>query len=261
MAKREESIRPPGWLLAFSDGPRALLEYASLPVCASWLRRMPRGDGHPVMVIPGFMGNDQYNAPLLRYLNDLGYRAVGWGLGRNLGPATLDVDGAMRNISRLSGHGRQRLSLIGHSLGGIYARELARQRPYLVRQVISLGSPFGEGRERGSNVDKLFRAINRGAKHEDDGLLAKAPPVPTTAVYTRGDGVVHWETTVQRDGHRETENIEVFGSHTGLTLNAAVWCLLAERLAQPAGQWRPFERTGWRAALFPPPVWPATERR
>ena len=259
MFRDNKSIGPPGWLLAFSDGPRALLEYASLPVYAGWLLRMPRGHGHPVMVIPGFMGNDRYNAPLLRYLNDLGYHAVGWGLGRNLGPVTLDVEAAIRNMSHLTGQGRRRLSLIGHSLGGIYARELARQRPYMVRQVISLGSPFGEGRDRASNVNRLFQAINRRANNTDDGMLTQAPPVPTTAVYTRGDGVVHWKTTLQSGGHRETENIEVFGSHTGLTLNAAVWYLLAERLADPAGEWRPFERTGWRAALFPPPAWPSTE--
>ena len=144
------------------------------------------------------------------------------------------------------------MSLVGHSLGGIFARELARMHPTRVRQVISLGSPFGEGRMTGSIPARLFSALNPPEELPiDQDVLHVAPPVPTTAIYSKGDGIVNWQTSVQVDGHEQTQSIRVRGSHCGMTLNPSVWFLIAERLSQPVDNWTPFERSSWRSLLFP----------
>lgn len=236
-------VSRPHLVLALCEAPRALAEYALLQPALPLLRRMPAGDGHAVMVLPGFMGSDKFNQPLVRYLRELGYRAGGWGLGRNRGVASLDRQQLELEIDKLTEGGAFPISLVGHSLGGIYAREIARRRPDIVRQVISLGSPFGHGGDAGSNASRLYDGLNPDKRDDHTAQrerLATAPPVPTTAVYTRGDGVVNWRTAMQHDGHDQTQNIRVQGSHCGLTLNAAVWYILADRLAQPADNWQPF---------------------
>lgn len=232
------SMKPPHWALALTEAPRALYEAAQLPLAGLLLRRLRRGDGHGVMVIPGFMGEDDFNRPLVQYLRDMGYRADGWGQGRNLGPNSFDMEDLRKRLAGLA-KGRP-VSLVGHSLGGIYAREIAREAPQAIRQVISLGSPFADARDEGSNASRLYRRLNpdnpRGHRRTELGI---APPVPTTAIYTRGDGIVNWRTAVQAQGHHQTQNLEVPGSHIGLTLNPLVWYLIADRLAQPADRWRP----------------------
>jgi pimeloyl-ACP methyl ester carboxylesterase len=144
------------------------------------------------------------------------------------------------------------VSLVGHSLGGIYARELARELPQCVRQVISLGSPFGVGRLTASHLSRLFSRLNPPDELPiDQDILAIAPPVPTTAIYSHGDGVVNWQTSVQDGGHEQTESIRIIGSHCGMTMNPTAWFLLAERLSQEPGEWQPFERSGWSSFFYP----------
>ncbi|MDP4918834.1 MAG: alpha/beta fold hydrolase, partial [Haliea sp.] len=181
-----------------------------------------------------------------------GYAVHGWGLGRNLGPREGVLESLEARMTFLSERYDGPISLVGHSLGGIFARELARQFPDRVRQVISLGSPFGEGRMIASYPARLFTALNPPDELPiDEGILHLAPPVPTTAIYSRGDGVVNWQTTLQRDGHARTQNIEVRGSHCGMTFNPAIWYLVADRLAQPLNGWKPFERRSWSSLLYP----------
>jgi len=245
-------IAPPHIALALTEAQRALGEYAVLALSRRLLKRMPRGDGHGVMVLPGFLGDDGYNGPLRRYLDGLGYHSSGWNLGRNLGPRGDLLERAVEEISGLADASGGAVTLIGHSLGGIYARELAKEIPQLVRQVISLGSPFGEGRDSGSYPRRLFSMLNPDEEITiDQHVLVDPPPVPTTAVYSRADGVVNWRTAFQRGEHQLAQNIEVWGSHCGLTLNPVVWFLLAERLCQPADAWRPFQRSSWRSLVFP----------
>jgi hypothetical protein len=117
--------------------------------------------------------------------------------------------------------------------------------PDAIRQVISLGTPFGEGRDSGSNANRLYKKLNPNdgvdpelAKQKE--TLSIAPPVPTTSIYTKGDGVVNWRTTIQNKDHHQTENIEVLGSHCGLTLNPAVWYLVADRLRYNENNWQAF---------------------
>ncbi len=248
----EPLVPPPSALLALTEAHRAVVEVVSLRLTRRLLNKAPRGDGHPVMVLPGFLGADGYNAGFRRYLTGLGYAVHGWGLGRNLGPREGVLESLEARMTFLSERYDGPISLVGHSLGGIFARELARQFPDRVRQVISLGSPFGEGRMIASYPARLFTALNPPDELPiDEGILHLAPPVPTTAIYSRGDGVVNWQTTLQRDGHARTQNIEVRGSHCGMTFNPAIWYLVADRLAQPLNGWKPFERRSWSSLLYP----------
>ena len=245
-------IPPPSAWLALTEAHRAVVDMISLRMSRKALATVPDGDGHAVMVLPGFMGGDGYNGAFRRFLSKRNYAAHGWGLGRNLGPRDGVLDAMCDRLEGLYDEHGGPVSLVGHSLGGIYARELARLMPDKVRQVISLGSPFGEGRLGASYPGKLFAAMNPMDELPlDQDILPIAPPVPTTAVYSHGDGVVNWKTAVQRNGHEETQNIRVRGSHCGMTLNPTVWFLVAERLAQTEGEWRPFVSKSWSNILYP----------
>jgi pimeloyl-ACP methyl ester carboxylesterase len=228
------SAKPPPMSLALTDGPRALIDAAVLGAARPLLRRMPRAkDNRSVMVIPGFLGDDRGNAPLIRYLRHLGYTATGWRQGRNLGPGSFTEEGLRAALDRLIEAGDGKVSLVGHSLGGIYAREIARSEPGSIRQVITLGSPFGRGHSTGSHASRLYNQLNPGPNPRDvEEVLAAPPPVPTTAIYTRGDGVVNWRTSLQDGNHGNVHNIRVLGSHIGLNINASVWYWVARKLAE-----------------------------
>lgn len=251
--KHDTYVPPPSLLLAFTEAHRAFAE----AVCLGMTRRMlgklaPRGDGHAVMVLPGFLGGDGYNSALRRFLGSLDYSVHGWGMGRNLGPRHGVLEALEKSLHRLSERSGGPVSLVGHSLGGIFAREMARQFPGEVRQVISLGSPFGEGRMTGSIPARLFTVLNPPEEIPvDEDVLSQVPPVPTTAIYSKGDGIVNWQTTFQRGGHAQTQSIRVRGSHCGMTLNPSIWLLIAECLATDANDWRPFERQNWRSVIYP----------
>ena len=251
-AASQQNIPPPPVGLALTEAMRAASEYTSLLLSRRWLNRVPQGDGHGIVLLPGFLGDDGYNGPLRKYLNGLGYRGVGWAQGRNLGPRGDLLERVVDHVLELSQETGGSVSLIGHSLGGIYAREIAKEIPDQVRQVISLGSPFGEGRDTGSYPRRLFSLLNPDenvtiAQHQ----LTQPPPLPTTAVYSRGDGIVNWVTCLQDGEHPQAENIRVRGSHCGLTINPAVWLLLADRLAQADGAWQPFETRRWQRLFYP----------
>ncbi len=242
--------------LALIELNRAVLELASLPLAAPLLRRAAKGDGHPVLVLPGFTASDKSTAILRRYLDELGYDTYGWDLGRNLGPRAIGHTGErleerLRAIHKLTG---KKVSLVGWSLGGVMARQLSRRLPDAVRQVISLGSPFA-GDPRSTNVWRVYEAV-AGERIDSTNIQnqlkesREAPPVPSTAIYSKTDGVVAWRSCVEPEA-TTTDNIEVLGSHCGLGVNPAVLYAVADRLAQAEDHWAPFERKGWRAAVYP----------
>jgi pimeloyl-ACP methyl ester carboxylesterase len=220
-------------LLALSDAPRAVVDAAVLKMAGPLLKKMPRAPSdRSVMVIPGFLGDDRGNQPLIRFLQQLGYTASGWQQGRNLGTGSFSGDKLTHTLAWLAQAGGGQVSLVGHSLGGIYAREIARMEPGVIRQVITLGSPFGKGHESASHASRLYQRLNPETRpHENEELLSTPPPVPTTAIYTKGDGVVNWRTSLQQGSDHHVHNIEVLGSHIGLNLNAAVWYWIAKKLA------------------------------
>jgi pimeloyl-ACP methyl ester carboxylesterase len=228
------SMKPPNMLLALSDGPRALADAAVLGTLSPLLHKLPKTDRkHSVMVIPGFLGDDRGNGPLIRFLRHLGYTASGWRQGRNLGPQSFTEDSLTAALAPLIEAGDGKVSLIGHSLGGIYAREIARMEPENIHQVITLGSPFGKGHQHGSHASRLYQRLNpQPDTRDNDDSLSTPPPVPTTAIYTKADGVVNWQTSLQQGDDHHVHNIRVLGSHIGLNLNAAVWFWLAKKLAE-----------------------------
>jgi pimeloyl-ACP methyl ester carboxylesterase len=255
-AVNQADIKAPSALLAFTELPRALVEFGSLGLAAPILAGAPRGDGHPVLVLPGFVTTDVSTAPLRRFLRGLGYDAYAWELGRNLGPKAIGNEGEkliarLREIYESTG---QKVSLIGWSLGGVMARQLSRRVPEAVRQVISLGSPF-TGQPRATNVWRTYQILTGHRLDDADTRMqlsesALPPPVPSTAIYSREDGVVAWQNCVEPEAP-ETDNIEVHGSHCGLGVNPAVLYAVADRLAQAEDDWHPFERGGLRSLVYP----------
>lgn len=208
---------------------RAVFELGAFLAAAPVLRFLGRGDRHPVLVLPGFGGSDLSTQPLRTTLRSQGYWVHGWGLGRNLGPSRAVTDGIAERLREIHERDGRTVSVIGWSLGGVFARQLAVRHPGAVRQVITLGSPF--------------RSFGGGPL-----------PVPSTAIYSRTDGIVHWSTCIQEEA-ASCENIEVRGSHSGLGHNPAVLLVVSDRLAQPEGEWRPFRPPPGMGALYPRSVW------
>lgn len=218
----------------------------------------PRGDGHPVLVLPGLLGGDGSTRAMRAFLRGLGYHVHAWRLGRNWGPTDRIVDGLGERFRSLAEHHGRTITLVGHSLGGIYSRELARRAPDYVRGVVTLGSPVRLGERVSSNAEPVVRALqsrysDRAKGNFPPGEIHETVGVPLTAIMTMTDGVVHWTSCVIEAGSLQ-ECIVVRGSHSGLIHNPAALLVVADRLAQPEGQWLPFEeREGVAARLFVPP--------
>ncbi|RZL90865.1 MAG: alpha/beta hydrolase [Variovorax sp.] len=244
------------------EAPSRLLQLAELR--AGWelgatlslwplLKLAPRGDGHPVVVLPGLVASDMSTELLRRYLRGRGYDTHGWGLGRNLGPRKGVEAGMFELLETLHAKDGRKVSLIGWSLGGAYARLLAAKRPELVRGVITLGSPFA-GTPRSTNAWRVYEGVSGQSANDAARMkyVRPTPPVPTTSIYSRTDGIVAWRGSVGKEGP-SSENIEVFASHLGLGANASVLYAVADRLAQPEGGWKPFNRRGLGALVYPDP--------
>lgn len=256
----QQASQPPFFPLPFLEPMRALGELAMQPAGRRVLGFAPDGDGHPVITLPGFLGGDGSTALIRRYLGEKNYDPYPWRLGRNNGPQTTGDGGALldEQITRVFERTGQRVSLVGWSLGGVMARNAARRIPEKIRKVITLGSPFEAG-ENSSSISRVFRYVSgHDPKSEafQEILDYNRPPpplsVPSTAIFSKTDGVVHWRTCVERPAPN-TDNIEVYASHVGLGLNPVVYFLLAERLSIPDGEWTPFDRKAqtWRALTFP----------
>ncbi len=242
----------PGLLLQLLE-IRALWEhYAAVAVRPLW-SAAARGDGGPVLVLPGLAAGDGSTGLLRRFLRSRGFAAVGWGQGLNLGLREGVMEHAHDRLRNLyAEHGRA-VSIVGWSLGGLYARELAKQSPEMVRLVITLGSPF-TGHPRETNAWRLyeFASGHRIGSHDFHGPLRAPPPVPTTSIWSPTDGVVSWRCCVE-SRRALAENIVVELSHLGLGAHPAVLYAIADRLAQPEGEWQPFHRRGWRRLIYGDP--------
>lgn len=231
---------------------RAGFEMASLPFALPALMQcVPRGDGHPVLVLPGLLAGDATTAALRGFLCSQGYAAQGWGQGPNLGPRDGVIETLQDTLAAMQAREQRKVSVIGWSLGGVYAREIARAAPQLVRQVITLGSPLYGDPDNSSNVSAIYHLVSGQPRGARSIRIAEAPPVPTTSIYSRTDGVVGWGSSVEREGPA-TDNIELnSASHTGLGVNALVWYAIGDRLAQPDGEWRHFKPRGLARLIFP----------
>ncbi|WP_225421076.1 esterase/lipase family protein [Sphingomonas parva] len=173
------------------------------------------------MVIPGFLATDRSTLGLQRALARSGYRVTGWGMGLNRGarPDTLE-----KIVARLEAFAEAGPAvLVGWSLGGIYAREVAKRRPDLVAKVVTLGSPFS-GHPRANNAWRLYELV---ARHPVDAppietVLSEKPPVPTVALWSRRDGVVAPECARGQEGERDVA-IELHCSHMAFAVSARAW--------------------------------------
>jgi pimeloyl-ACP methyl ester carboxylesterase len=225
------------------EGPRAFWEMREFVAAGPALRLAPRGNGRPVLLLPGFLSDDDATAALRQYLCDLGHAARPWQLGTNLGPTEGIMDGLERRLDELASASGGPVSLVGVSLGGLFARHLARHMPESVGQVITLGSPFRIASKAQSHVAEAYDALSHlhvePARFSVWGGARQPLPVRSTAIYTRTDGVVAWQTCVD-ESSCHAENIEVVGSHCGLAHLPSAAYAVADRLAQRADSWQRF---------------------
>jgi len=245
--------RPPNRFWTFTEG-RAVFEFGAFYAARPMLASLEKGDGHSVITMPGFMATNNSTVPMRNLLSQLGYDAHGWDSGRNVRVNEELIGRLERQLMDVSEASGRKVSLVGWSLGGVLARELAKLHPDRVRFVVSLGSPISDDRNH-TNAARLFKFFN-GDEPENirDGQfrgLDIAPPVPTTSILTKTDGVVHWRGSVQAPSDTPSENIVVYASHLGLGVNPSVMIALADRLAQQEDDWMPFEPQLRHRWMFP----------
>lgn len=240
----------PSKIWALLEG-RSVLEFGSFLSLRLLMKKLPKGDGHPVIVYPGFLGGAGSTRPLRGLLRDLGYHVYDWGMGRNVTFNEAREDQMRAFVKRIHKKHKQKVSLIGWSLGGVYVREIAKFHPECVRQVVSLGSPL-TGTRHAARVKNLFEAINGKPKPSTQERLKhlhEVPPVPSTSILTKTDGIVHWEGSIQ-DVTAMSQNIQVPASHIGLGVNPLVMYILADRLSRNENEWVKFESNGLKKLLF-----------
>lgn len=257
---------PSSQALSFRAPPLALLATeplrAALDFCAGklgWLDRV-EGDGHPVIVYPGLGAGAFTTAHLRSHLESCNFAAHDWSFGVNRGPEgglhewLEALVASVREMHAL--HGRK-VSLVGWSLGGIYAREVAKSAPESVRQVVTLATPFGSlsDANHAGTIFKLLGGDTSQLTPDLQARLRERPPVPTTSIYSRSDGVVCWRGCLESRG-RQVQNVAVDASHLGMPSHPDVLRIVADRLAQPEGAWRPYRRAGTaiKRATAPSPL-------
>lgn len=237
-------LRPPPLALTLIEG-RGMAELAATYALRGVLSGAPKGDGHPVFVMPGFLASDRSTVPLRRFLTELGYDAHGWGQGQNLGRFYKMRTILEAEVDRLYQTTGQKVSLVGWSLGGVFARYLALVMPEKVRSVITLGSPFAAD-IHATSAKKLYDILSQEgpAKPGDLERIAGDLPVPNTSIYTKLDGIVNWKTCISKPS-ANSETIEIrLASHVGIGVNPAAFWAVADRLAQAEGSFLPFNKKG-----------------
>jgi pimeloyl-ACP methyl ester carboxylesterase len=260
MAVRHPHQGEPHLLFSLAEW-RSLGEAALLPYALPWLMSAPRGDGHPVLLLPGFMADEKSLVALKTFLRHRGHDVHTWGLGRNVGfraRHTQAIEEKIRHLHHTSG---RRVSLVGWSLGGVFALYGAHQAPQCVRQVITLGSPISvdaEGSRSPAWIKALYRIVSHPMGPDAHTMQPRAKklrehqylPVPVSCLYSISDGVVPPQEATLHGDPALHENIRVSGSHVGLGFNPMVLAIVAERLSQPEGQWRAFNPQGWWGGVW-----------
>ncbi len=249
-----QRLRAPGLGLLLAEA-RGIFEFNASLLLSPLLMRAPRGDGHPVLMLPGFLASDLSMAPMRRYLRELGYDSYAWEKGRNIGGVSRMRVVLRDRLAKIHADTGRKVSIVGWSLGGVYARDLALQAPDMVRCVVTLGSPFAND-VRATNATRLYELLSGEGADDNPELRAAIAgdlPVPATSIYSRTDGIVNWHTCLLRPSDT-AENIEVhLASHIGLGVNPAALWAVADRLAQPEGEFKQFDRSGPFAIAYAPP--------
>lgn len=248
-APRDDHPAPPELWHSLSEGIRALFECQQLLLASPLLKRAPKGDGHPVMTLPGFGGADGCMAPLRGWMKRWGYDARPWKLGRNFPKykmSSLDeamlfrekmVERAARQLETVFNETGQKVSLVGWSMGGLYAHELGQRHPEWVRRVVTLGTPHGD--PRGTAAWNIMRRAYRSEVPEElqdvsswVNVNTDGQKVPMTVIFSPTDGIVSQE--VAMISHPKVRHLAVNSSHLGFAMNPRVYWLLAKELAKPA---------------------------
>lgn len=223
---------------------RAVIELGQFFQSLGHTKALPTGDGHPVIVIPGFLTNDRYTTPLRWFLKRQGYNAQPWQLGTNTSFKLRQIQNLQKLIHRTAIDTGKKVSLVGWSLGGVYARYISHTMPEYIRQIITLGTPFAKTMSAGV-TKTLYEMLNRQKvkDHHPDIIhrIAKPVPVPATSIYSKLDAVVAWECSVCPTPNHNHEHVEIQSSHCGLTHNPAALYTIADRLALPENRWSPFD--------------------
>lgn len=232
-------------LFNFFSEPRFLVESLSVFMASSYFKNLPRGNGEPVMVLPGLTTSDEVTFLLRKFLIEKGYKVYGWGLGINVGFKPRYEEKLLRKARYLYLKYNKKVRLVGWSMGGIYAREMAKMAPDVIGQVITMGSPFSGGKHQKTNVSTIYRLINGEKINQTNDRRALElhlpPPVPTTAIYSKTDGVVQWKYCLEYANDDHLENVEVKGSHLGMGFNSMIYAILADRLSQDLNNWKPYD--------------------
>ena len=239
------------WLM--TEAVRAVTELGVSYPYQKIYNKTPKGDGHPVLILPGFLASKHSTKVLRNFVNKAGYTAYDWGIERNWGKIEY-LPFLIQRIEELHQKHNQQVTLIGWSLGGVFARQIAKERPNLTRQIITLGSPFLDI-AKPNNIAWLHTLLNGGktAKELHPHLLTNLPlpaPVPTTAIYSKEDGIVPWKACMEKEVDHLHQNIQVHGSHCGLGMNSSVLHIIADRLQYSKENWQHFEAKGYFEGLF-----------
>lgn len=250
-------------LLGLALEGRAVLEWASHFALKPWLERGERGDGHPVLVLPGLLTNDWAMAPMRDFLTQAGFTPYPWEQGVNVGPRARVLATLEKRVRALARRHGEPVSVVGWSMGGAMAMALAARLPDKIRCVITLGSPLS-GRREHSSISSVYERLS-GLAIDDPQLQALAkghPQVPTTSLVSKGDGVVCWESGVL-EGSRKHETVLIkTASHLGLPVHPVALWVVADRLAQRPTRWRRFSPSpGVLASLAQPYVTPTAPVR
>ncbi len=249
-------IRPPRLRHSISELGRVALEAGTSVLCKGLFKTLPEGDGHSVMTLPGFMGADGSTAMLRKFLNERGYNAIPWGMGRNASDARAStMEDFMRHRAELEQQIAERveaefyrsgrkLTLIGWSLGGLYAVALAHRYPQYIRQVITLGTPFGD--PRGTALYSVMSRMNQDSGDESEQALRQwvdytysggELQVPVLTLYSESDGIVGKGIARCEGDPRYVTNMAVMASHVGFPFNPLVFAVIANHLVAPDQRW------------------------
>jgi esterase/lipase len=217
---------------------------------------LPDGNDEPVLFLPGFIQSDRSLTFLRKSVREKGYFTYGWANGINTGPTEDNIQKIKDRLKYIHDKHGTKVALVGHSLGGVLARELSRDYPHMVSQVITLGSPFGmsaEWNKINPIIKNLFQIVHSNNPLVSDEQLMKQllspPPVPTTSIYTRHDLIVDWKTSINPQDKR-TENIEVDTTHTGMCANQSCYVVILDRLSLSEKNWKPFDKKKYPEELF-----------
>jgi pimeloyl-ACP methyl ester carboxylesterase len=246
---------PPPLVLGLVEGARVVSEVGWFLSVRHWLAKGRDGAGRPVLVIPGLRASDWSTRSLRSLLRSVNYDAHGWGLGINIGPTQAIVSGLDELLLSIRDRHDAPVSVVGQSLGGFMGAELARRNPGAVDRLITLGGPMAIVDLRQSRAGAEYNKHRHKHLSEfefETWRQAPHPKIPSTSIYSRSDGIVHWRACHYPESEL-TENIEVYGSHVGMAFSPPAVYAVLDRLAVPVGEWRKFQAPRLLRGYFPTP--------